>query len=61
MINVQHERHKAKKDPENADKHKTAQGIAATVALGAGGFAFHEHHKKKEAKERIEDEGRSDY
>nr|AAY98007.1 ASR3 [Solanum chilense] len=45
-----HEKHKAKKDPENAHKHKIKQEIAAVAAVGAGGFAFHEHHQKKEAK-----------
>lgn len=47
----QHEKHKAKKDPENAHKHKIEEEIAAAVAVGAGGYAFHEHHEKKEAKE----------
>ncbi|TMW80972.1 hypothetical protein EJD97_013148 [Solanum chilense] len=45
-----HEKHKAKKDPENAQKHKIKQEIAAVAAVGAGGFAFHEHHQKKDAK-----------
>lgn len=47
---AQHEKHQAKKDPENAHKHKVAEEIAATVAVGSAGFAFHEHHEKKEAK-----------
>ncbi|KAG6504601.1 hypothetical protein ZIOFF_033391 [Zingiber officinale] len=45
-----HEKHQAKKDPENAHKHKVTEEIAATVAVGSAGFAFHEHHEKKEAK-----------
>ena len=29
--------------------------IAATVAVGAGGYAFHEHHMKKEAKKKYQE------
>ena len=29
--------------------------MAAVAALGSGGFAFHEHHDKKEAKDAAED------
>ncbi|XP_060198615.1 abscisic stress-ripening protein 2-like [Lycium barbarum] len=53
-----HEKHKSKKDPEHAYKHKIEEGIAATTAVGAAGFAFHEHHEKKDAKkEQKEAEG----
>ncbi|CAN6555602.1 unnamed protein product [Malus baccata var. baccata] len=45
-----HEKHKAKKDPEYAHKHKIEEEIAAAAAVGAGGFAFHEHHEKKQTK-----------
>ncbi|KAH9605519.1 hypothetical protein KSS87_023147 [Heliosperma pusillum] len=53
-----HEKHKAKKDPENASRHKVAQEIATTVAVGAGGLVFHEHHKKKEAKKELKEQGK---
>lgn len=46
----QHEKHKAKKDPENAHSHKVKEEIAATVAVGSVGYVFHEHHEKKDAK-----------
>ncbi|XP_050268950.1 abscisic stress-ripening protein 2-like [Quercus robur] len=50
-----HEKHKSKKDPEHAHKHKIEEEIAAAAAVGAGGYAFHEHHEKKEAKEQDEE------
>lgn len=50
-----YEKHKAKKDPENAHRHKIEEEIAATAAVGAGGYAFHEHHKKKAAKKEVKD------
>lgn len=50
-FNLQHEKHKSKNDPEHAHKHKVEEEIAAVAAVGSGGFAFHEHHDKKEAKE----------
>ena len=31
------------------------EGVAAVAALGSGGFAFHEHHDKKESKDAAED------
>ena len=51
----QYEKHEAKKDPEHAHRHKIGEEIGAVAALGAGGFAFHEHHEKKEAKEDEEE------
>jgi len=48
-----YEKHQAKKDPENAHKHKIAEEIAATAAVGAGGYVFHEHHKKKESHKEV--------
>lgn len=54
---MQYERHEAKKDPEHAQRHKIEEGVAAVAALGSGGFAFHEHHGKKEAKDAAEDAG----
>ena len=48
----QHEKHKAKKDPENAHGHKVKEEVAAVAALGSAGFAFHEHHQKKDAKKQ---------
>lgn len=50
---MQYEKHQAKKDPENAHRHKIKEEIAATAAVGAGGYVFHEHHEKKEAKEKL--------
>ncbi|KAK2420654.1 abscisic stress-ripening protein [Trifolium repens] len=50
-----HEKHEAKKDPENAHKHKIEEEIAAAAAVGSGGFAFHEKHDKKEAKKEDEE------
>jgi len=47
----QHEKHKAKKDPENAHGHKVKEEVAAVAALGAAGFAFHEHHQKDAKKQ----------
>ena len=46
----QHEKHKAEKDPEHGHRHKIEEEIGEAVAMGAGGFAFHEHHEKKETK-----------
>ncbi|KAJ7554564.1 hypothetical protein O6H91_06G145600 [Diphasiastrum complanatum] len=46
-----YEKHRAKKDPENAHRHKVEEEIAAAAAVGAGGYVFHEHHEKKHAKE----------
>ncbi|CAN6555601.1 unnamed protein product [Malus baccata var. baccata] len=49
------EKHKAKKDPEHAHKHKIEEGIAGAAAVGGGGFASHEHHDKKETKKEEEE------
>ena len=35
--------------PQNSEE------IAATVAVGAGGYVFHEHHKKKESKKEVKE------
>jgi hypothetical protein len=43
---MQHEKHKAKKDPEHARSHRIKEEIAATIAAGSAGLAIHEHHKK---------------
>uniref|UniRef100_A0A0C9S4Y4 TSA: Wollemia nobilis Ref_Wollemi_Transcript_13557_1011 transcribed RNA sequence n=1 Tax=Wollemia nobilis TaxID=56998 RepID=A0A0C9S4Y4_9CONI len=54
-----YEKHEAKKDPENARRHKIEEEVAAAAAVGGGGFAFHEHHEKKEdKKEEKEAEGK---
>ena len=45
----QYEKHQAKKDPENAEKHHIAQTVASAIAIGAGAAAVHEHHNKKQA------------
>ena len=50
-----HEKHEAKKDPEHAHRHKIEEEVAAAVAVGSGGYAFHEHHEKKEAKKEDEE------
>lgn len=44
-----YEGHRAKKDPEHAQRHRIEQGVAGAAALGAGGYAYHEHHEQKEA------------
>ncbi|XP_028074660.1 uncharacterized protein LOC114277039 [Camellia sinensis] len=46
-----YKKHQSKKDPEHAHKHKIEEEIAAEAAVGSGGYAFHEHHEKKNAKE----------
>ncbi|CAL5067724.1 unnamed protein product [Urochloa decumbens] len=45
-----HEKHKAKKDPENEHGHRIKEEVAAVAAVGSAGFAFHEKHEKKDAK-----------
>ncbi|CAL2266030.1 unnamed protein product [Prunus armeniaca] len=50
-----YEKHKEKKDPEHAHRHKIEEEIAAAAAVGSGGFAFHEHHEKKETKKEEEE------
>ncbi|KAG6774350.1 hypothetical protein POTOM_021703 [Populus tomentosa] len=49
------EKHKSKKDPENAHRHKIEEEIAAAAAVGTGGFVFHEHHEKKATKKEEEE------
>lgn len=49
---MQHEKHKAKKNPENADAHNKKQEIAAAVAAGASVLVLHERHEKKDAKKQ---------
>ncbi|CAO1947340.1 unnamed protein product [Urochloa humidicola] len=44
-----YEGHRAKKDPEHAQRHKIEAGVATAAALGAGGYAYHEHREQKEA------------
>ncbi|KAF8646827.1 hypothetical protein HU200_065628 [Digitaria exilis] len=45
-----YEGHRAKKDPEHAQRHKIEAGVATAAALGAGGYAYHEHREQKEAR-----------
>ena len=52
---MQYEKHQAKKDPESGERHKIKEEIAATAAVGAGIYVFHEHHKKKESKKEIKE------
>ena len=47
---MQYEGHRAKKDPEHAQRHKIEAGVATAAALGAGGYAYHEHREQKEAR-----------
>ncbi|KAJ6920262.1 hypothetical protein NC651_014000 [Populus alba x Populus x berolinensis] len=49
------EKHEAKKDPENAHRHKIEEEAAAAGAVGTGGFGFHEHHEKKATKKEEEE------
>ncbi|GLT95293.1 hypothetical protein SLE2022_129850 [Rubroshorea leprosula] len=44
-----HELHMVEKDPEHAQRHIIKAEAAAAVAVGAEGFALHEHHEWKEA------------
>ncbi|RWV83381.1 hypothetical protein GW17_00055016 [Ensete ventricosum] len=55
LFDLQYEKHEANKDTEHAHRHKIEEEIAAAVAVGSGGYAFHEHHEKKEAKEEAEE------
>ena len=49
MQSLQYEKHQAKKDPENTNKHHIAEKISGAIAIGSAAFATHEHHHKKEA------------
>ncbi|XP_031390812.1 abscisic stress-ripening protein 5-like [Punica granatum] len=51
-----HERHEIGKDPEHARRHRVEEELGTAAALGAGGYALHEHHDMKEAK-KMEEEG----
>ncbi|XP_073283482.1 uncharacterized protein [Primulina huaijiensis] len=42
------------KGPDNKHTHKIQGEIDTVVAVGAGGYTFHEHHQKKEAKHKQE-------
>uniref|UniRef100_A0ACD5XII7 Uncharacterized protein n=1 Tax=Avena sativa TaxID=4498 RepID=A0ACD5XII7_AVESA len=44
-----YEGYEAKKDPAHAQKHKIEAGLAGAAALGAGGYAYHEHREQKQA------------
>lgn len=46
---MQYEGHRAQKDPEHKQKHMIEAGLAGAAALGAGGYAYHEHREQKEA------------
>lgn len=49
MLDDQYEGHQAKKDPANAQRHRIEQGVAAVAAVGADGYAYHEHREQKQA------------
>ncbi|CAN6481220.1 unnamed protein product [Victoria cruziana] len=51
-----HEKHQAKKDPENARAHRMKEEIAVTVAVGSAVLVMHEHHEKKAAKKKMKEE-----
>ncbi|KAG2603470.1 abscisic stress-ripening protein 5-like [Panicum virgatum] len=53
-----YEGHRAKKDPEHAQRHKMEAGVATAAALGAGGYAYHEHREQKEARYEGKDHSR---
>ncbi|KAI5001717.1 hypothetical protein ZWY2020_026367 [Hordeum vulgare] len=42
-----HEKHQAKKEPEQAKEHKVRGGVAAALAVGSAGLALHERHQRK--------------
>ncbi|RIQ89812.1 hypothetical protein D2E30_24020 [Mycobacteroides abscessus] len=44
-----YEGYEAKKDPAHARKHQIEAGVAGAAALGAGGYAYHEHREQKQA------------
>jgi hypothetical protein len=44
-----YEGYEAKKDPAHAQRHQIEAGVAGAAALGAGGYAFHEHREQKPA------------
>ena len=46
---VQYEGYEVKKDPAHARKHQIEAGVAGAAALGAGGYAYHEHREQKQA------------
>ncbi|MCO5560945.1 hypothetical protein L7F22_014565 [Adiantum nelumboides] len=46
-----HEKHEAKKHPEQRHAHKVREHVAAAVAMGAGTLAHHEKKERKHAKE----------
>ena len=55
VIRMQYEKHKAKKDLENAHNHKIQEEITTTLTVGEGGYIFHEHHRKKESKKEVKE------
>ena len=44
-----YEGYEVKKDPAHARKHQIEAGVAGAAALGAGGYAYHEHREQKQA------------
>uniref|UniRef100_A0A2C9WF05 Uncharacterized protein n=1 Tax=Manihot esculenta TaxID=3983 RepID=A0A2C9WF05_MANES len=54
---VMHDKHKEKNNSEHAYNYKIKEEIVTAAAVGAEGFAFQEHHEKKEVKK--ENEGAS--
>ena len=55
VVILQYEKKQAKKDPENGQRHKIEEGVAAAAAVGAAGYVFHEHHRKKEFKMQVKE------
>ena len=46
LFAMRYEKHQAKMHAENAQMHKIEEQVAATSAVGAGGYVFHEHHEE---------------
>ncbi|MCO5612742.1 hypothetical protein L7F22_067011 [Adiantum nelumboides] len=47
-----HEKHAAKKHPEQRHAHKVREHVAAAIAIGAGTLTVHEKHERKHAKKQ---------
>ncbi|KAH7281478.1 hypothetical protein KP509_36G050000 [Ceratopteris richardii] len=48
-----HEKHEAKKHPENRHTHKVREHVATAVAIGATSLALHEKHERKHCKDAM--------
>lgn len=50
-----YEMHEAKVDPAHARRHKLEAELAGAVALGAAGYAYHEHREKQKSERIVQD------